>query len=153
MALSQRFVTRFFVLTTILGILHHADHVLRYDHSGWPFRADVTPFTYSLLVYPLIAVLFLSRSRPLRMAVSISIALALLLAHTLLERPADQYAVWAHDRSRFPGAAGHPNLLHVASPALGVVAVVLALLLDAAVVALPFVIWNAADTERRESPA
>jgi hypothetical protein len=44
-----------------LGVLHHIDHVLRFDHSGWPFREIVTPFTYSLLVYPLLAVAFFWR--------------------------------------------------------------------------------------------
>lgn len=49
-----------------LGLLHHADHVIRGDlvvanglnpdwnHSGWPFQADVTPFTASLAIYPLL---------------------------------------------------------------------------------------------------
>ena len=37
----------------ILGLLHHADHVLRADHSGWPFTTVTTPFTYSLSVYAL----------------------------------------------------------------------------------------------------
>ncbi|VXC84113.1 hypothetical protein [Sphingomonas sp. AX6] len=38
----------------MLGILHHIDHVLRVDHSGWPFRDVVTPFTFSLLAYPIL---------------------------------------------------------------------------------------------------
>jgi hypothetical protein len=38
----------------ILGLLHHADHVFRGNHSGWPFSADVTPFTFSLLIYPIL---------------------------------------------------------------------------------------------------
>ena len=46
------------LLSSGLGVLHHIDHVLRFDHSGWPFRDIVTPFTYSLLVYPLLAVAF-----------------------------------------------------------------------------------------------
>ena len=49
------------LLSAGLGILHHVDHVLRYDHSGWPFRDIVTPFTYSLLVYLLIALVFFWR--------------------------------------------------------------------------------------------
>ena len=36
------------------SLLHHADHVVRGSHSGWPFEAEVTPFTYSLLVYALV---------------------------------------------------------------------------------------------------
>ena len=39
---------------TIFSVLHHADHVIRGSHSGWPFQAEVTPFTFSLLIYALI---------------------------------------------------------------------------------------------------
>ena len=38
----------------VLGLMHHADHVIRGNHSGWPFQAEVTPFTFSLLIYALI---------------------------------------------------------------------------------------------------
>ena len=40
--------------TMIFGILHHVDHVVRGNHSGWPFEAEVTPFTFSLLIYALL---------------------------------------------------------------------------------------------------
>ncbi len=40
--------------TTIFGIVHHVDHVVRGDHSGWPFEEAVTPFTFSLLIYALL---------------------------------------------------------------------------------------------------
>ena len=36
---------------TVFGVLHH---VVRGNHSGWPFREEVTPFTFSLLVYALL---------------------------------------------------------------------------------------------------
>ncbi len=39
---------------TIFGVLHHADHVIRGNHSGWPFQEAVTPFTFSLLIYALL---------------------------------------------------------------------------------------------------
>ena len=39
---------------TIFSVLHHSDHVIRENHSGWPFQAGVTPFTFSLLIYALI---------------------------------------------------------------------------------------------------
>ena len=29
-----------------LGVIHLLDHVLRADHSGWPFLDEVTPFTF-----------------------------------------------------------------------------------------------------------
>jgi hypothetical protein len=42
---------------------HHVDHVIRGNHVGWPLTAEVTPFTYSLGVYPLILLgLYLYRS-------------------------------------------------------------------------------------------
>src|SRR5919202_7136497 len=39
---------------TIFGIFHHFDHVVRGNHSGWPFQEAVTPFTFSLLIYALL---------------------------------------------------------------------------------------------------
>ena len=42
------------VLVTVFGLLHHVDHVVRGNHSGWPFVEEVTPFTFSLLVYALL---------------------------------------------------------------------------------------------------
>ncbi|CAN5221429.1 hypothetical protein BH20ACT9_BH20ACT9_09170 [soil metagenome] len=40
---------------TILSLTHHVDHVLR-GATGWPLTGDFNPFTYSLFVYPVIAV-------------------------------------------------------------------------------------------------
>ena len=49
-----------------LGALHFADHVIRgrlvvehgldpvWNHSGWPFQPEVTPFTFSLVAVSLI---------------------------------------------------------------------------------------------------
>jgi hypothetical protein len=42
------------VSVTIFAILHHVDHVIRGNHSGWPFQEAVTPFTFSLLIYVLL---------------------------------------------------------------------------------------------------
>lgn len=39
---------------TFFSLLHHVDHVVRGSHSGWPFEAEVTPFTFSLVIYALI---------------------------------------------------------------------------------------------------
>ncbi len=39
---------------TVFGLLHHVDHVVRGNRSGWPFVEEVTPFTFSLLVYALL---------------------------------------------------------------------------------------------------
>jgi hypothetical protein len=41
-------------VVTVFGVLHHVDHVVRGNHSGWPFEEAVTPFTFSLLVYALL---------------------------------------------------------------------------------------------------
>lgn len=50
-------------LATVLSLGHHLDHAIRGNHIGWPLSAEVTPFTYSLGVYPLILLgLFLSRA-------------------------------------------------------------------------------------------
>ena len=40
--------------TTVFAIIHHTDHVIRGNHSGWPFEEAVTPFTFSLLIYALL---------------------------------------------------------------------------------------------------
>ena len=42
--------------STLLGIGHHIDHIIRANHVGWPITSHVNPFTYSLAIYPLIAV-------------------------------------------------------------------------------------------------
>ena len=39
----------------IFGLLHHTDHILRGNHVGYPVIDEVNPFTFSLLVYPLLA--------------------------------------------------------------------------------------------------
>ena len=53
-------------LTVVLAALHLADHALRgaqvqnhaldpnWDHSGWPFKPQVTPYSYSLIAVALI---------------------------------------------------------------------------------------------------
>jgi hypothetical protein len=42
------------VSVTTFGFVHHVDHVVRGNHSGWPFEEVVTPFTFSLLIYALL---------------------------------------------------------------------------------------------------
>ena len=65
--------------------VHHTDHVLRFDHSGWPFTDIVTPFTFSLLVYPLfILAFFLRRGGWGRFAIVLTIFLFTQSAHTFL---------------------------------------------------------------------
>ena len=40
------------ICVTISGLIHHIDHVIRGNHIGWLFSPAITPFTFSLLVYP-----------------------------------------------------------------------------------------------------
>ncbi len=42
-------------LATLVGALHHVDHVVRGNHVGWPVIPEVTAFTFSLVFYPLVA--------------------------------------------------------------------------------------------------
>jgi len=114
---------RLAVATLGLALLHHIDHVLRVDHSGWPFRSEVTPFTYSLLVYVIIAVVLRARGWPrLRIGLSAVLALFPAFAHTFLETPADQYVTWA--------ARPETNWLGVSSPMVGGIAVLVTVLLS-----------------------
>jgi hypothetical protein len=138
-----------------LAFAHHLDHVLRADNSGWPFTPDVTPFTISLLVYPIFALDFLLlRSRPwVRVALVAGLFVALQVAHTVYEPPADQYGTWANGASSVAHARGRPNLLDIASPALGVLSVAVSTLLSVAVlVALVLLIGEARATHHASTP-
>lgn len=129
-------------ITFVLGVMHLVDHVLRVDHSGWPFVEGVTPFTFFAVVFPPIALFaHFDRSRPwLRVGLLAFLLVGLLFAHSFLETPGDQYGVWATNASTEPYALGWPNLLNIESPVLGVLAVIEAMLLNlfllAAVVSL-----------------
>jgi hypothetical protein len=132
-----------------LAFAHHVDHVLRADNSGWPFTPDVTPFTISLLVYPIFALDFLLlRSRPwIRVALMAGLFVALQVAHAVYEPPTNQYGTWANGVSPVAHARGRPNLLDIASPALGVLSVAVSTLLSVAVlVALVLLIGEARAT-------
>ena len=120
-----------------LAFLHHVDHVLRGDNSGWPFTPDVTPFTISLLVYPIFVLDFLLlRDRPwVRVGLVAILFVALQVTHAIVEPPADQYGTWANGTSAVPHAVGQPNLLHSASSVLGALSVAVSSLLSVAVLA------------------
>jgi hypothetical protein len=120
-----------------LAFLHHVDHVLRADNSGWPFASDVTPFTISLLVYPIFVLDFvLLRDRPwVRVGLVAVLFVALQVTHAIVEPPADQYGTWANGTSAVPHAVGQPNLFAVTSPVLGAVSVGVSSLLSLAVLA------------------
>ena len=69
---------------TIFGFFHHVDHVVRGNHSGWPFEQEVTPFTFSLLIYALLLPgLYLTWRG--RLMAGYGVALLLLASFTLRE--------------------------------------------------------------------
>ena len=83
-----------------LGLLHHADHVGRADHSSWPFRSELGPFTFTLLIYPLLVAAFFASRNPRLRAAGLSVAaVAVLVAHTLIEPPGQIYGTWANNLS------------------------------------------------------
>ncbi|HEV3474442.1 MAG TPA: hypothetical protein VG602_03660 [Actinomycetota bacterium] len=135
-----------------LAVVHHIDHVLRADHSGWPFTPDVTAFTASLVVYPIFVAdfLFLRRRTRVRAGLVGVLLVVLLVAHTVIETPAVQYGTWADGVSSVPHALGRPNLLGIASPALGIVSAGVSVLLSVSVlVAFLLLLREAQDGGRR----
>jgi hypothetical protein len=120
-----------------LAVLHHLDHVLRADNSGWPFTPDLTSFTISLVVYPIFVLdfLLLRHRQWIRVGLVVVLFVALQVTHAIVEPPADQYGTWANGTSAVPHALGQPNLLHTASPVLGALSVAISSLLSLAVLA------------------
>lgn len=116
----------------VVGPLHHLDHVLRVDHSGWPFIPAVTPLTFSFAAYPvLLFVLFASqRWNWTKFALIAALAGFTVAAHVFIETPQQQYFCWANNASIDPRVAGQPNLLDVRSPLLGALSVANAMLLN-----------------------
>jgi hypothetical protein len=136
-----------------LAFLHHVDHVLRADNSGWPFTSDVTPFTISLLVYPIFIVDFLLlRDRPwVRVGLVAVLFVALQATHAVVEPPADQYGTWANGTSAVPHALGQPNLLELASPVLGALSVAISGVLSVAVLAALVLLTREAHANQRQA--
>ena len=136
-----------------LGLLHHADHVGRADHSSWPFRPEVGPFTFTLLIYPVLILVFLARRRPwVRVAGLGLVSLFTLLAHTLIEPPQQIYGTWANNLSTdallYTVDREHMhNLFNIESPLLGV----LATLLTTVLTALLLFTWVVAIRDARRS--
>ncbi|MEO3869495.1 hypothetical protein ABGB18_11740 [Nonomuraea sp. B12E4] len=151
---SRRFVNRYLLAVIALGLIHHVDHALRWDHSGWPIRGDthvpgagiVTPFTYSLLIYPVLLSMFFVGNKVYRIVAGLAPLALVLWAHLTIEPVPHIYRTWADNR--VPGGTfeGFPNLLNLGSPAVGGLAVGLLFVLGLALAVLPFLIW-------REEPA
>jgi hypothetical protein len=50
-------------LAAVMSLGHHLDHAIRGNHVGWPLTDEVNAFTFSLAIYPVIAIgLLLYRS-------------------------------------------------------------------------------------------
>jgi hypothetical protein len=77
------------IAALVLAALHHIDHVMRGTHVGWPVTADVTPFTFTLAIYPLIALGFVLRSARYWLAVAVGGIVLLAAVHTAIEQPAE----------------------------------------------------------------
>ena len=152
--LSRHDLVRKLILVVIpLGLLHHADHVGRADHSSWPFRPEVGPFTFTLLIYPvLVLVLLARRGHWVRVAGLGLVSLFTLLAHTLIEPPQQIYGTWANNLSTpAPLYSVDPahmhNLFNVKSPLLGVLATILSITLTA----LLLFTWGASVRDARRN--
>jgi hypothetical protein len=156
-SLRERFTLGEWMLLGVvaLAFLHHLDHVLRADNSGWPFTPDLTPFTISLLVYPIFALDFLLlRQRPwVRVGLVAGLFVALQVTHAIVEPPADQYGTWANRTSAVPHALGQPNLLDTASPILGALSVAVSSLLSLAVLAALVLLAREARTNQLQPAA
>jgi hypothetical protein len=152
---TRRFdLVQVFILVIIpLGLLHHADHVGRADHSSWPFRPEVGPFTVTLLIYPVLVLVFLARRRPwVRVAGLGVVSLFTLLAHTMIEPPQQIYGTWANNLSTdallYSVDREHMhNLFGIESPWLGVLATVL----TAVLTVLLLVAWAVALRDARRA--
>lgn len=100
-------------VTLGFGVLHHTDHVVRGNHSGFPFTSHVTAFTPTLLVYPLVLGGMALDAGPLYWTIFDASALVGVMAiHATLEPLPDIYDPWADGTNR----------TGVRSPAMGVVA-------------------------------
>jgi hypothetical protein len=157
---SHRFVNRYLIVVIALAVVHHIDHALRWDHSGWPIRGDthvpgagiVTPFTYSLLIYPIFVSMFFIRNKAYRIVAGLVPLAVVLWAHFTIEPVPHIYHTWADNRAPEGRFEGFPNLLGVSSPAVGGLAVVMLFTVGAALIILPFLIWMETAETRREAP-
>lgn len=144
------------VVAFVFGLMHHTDHVLRVDHSGWPFRPDLSPFTFSLLAYPIILFAILGPARLFWVgwfALLVGTVFTI-WAHTAIETPGMQYSMWAHNHSLEPQQPDTQNLLGIQSSFLAILAVgvsmILNLLLVAAVLSM---LWDGLRRRRQAANA
>jgi hypothetical protein len=116
--------------TFALSLLHHIDHILRIDHSGWPLLPRVSPFTYSLLVYPVFLIIAVSRKKPWYRVIATSVLfLFATISHIFFEPMKDKFHTWAYG-SNLKYHIGEQNMLGYNSKFLGVCSIALAILLS-----------------------
>ncbi len=153
-AMLRRFdlVQKLVLIVIPLGLLHHADHVGRADHSSWPFRPEVGPFTFTLVIYPVLVLVLLARRQHWVRVIGLGlVSLFTLFAHTLIEPPQQIYGTWAYNLSTpAPLYTVDPehmhNLLDVESSLLGILATTLSTVLTA----LLLIAWVAAIRDARQ---
>lgn len=109
------------------GVLHHIDHVLRVDHSGWPFQSEISPFTFTLLIYPAIYLVHKYKDKKKFVASVLGfISIFLIFAHTMTEPPQQVYTTWAQNISTDAPlfrSSGERNLLNQKLPLIGFISV------------------------------
>ncbi|MBC7935591.1 MAG: hypothetical protein H7Y86_09605 [Rhizobacter sp.] len=122
--------TKLLWLSIALSIVHHADHILRIDHSGWPFLQRISPFTYSLLVYPIFGFIFLVNKKLwFRVAAMAILFLFSTTAHIFFEPMKDKFQTWAYG-SNLAHHVGEQNMLDYNAEWLGVCSIIIAVALS-----------------------
>ena len=115
----------------------------------------MTPFTYSLIAYPILLFALLGPQawRWVRLAILAGATAFTLWAHTQVETPWMQYVMWAENRSLDPLTPGFQNAFCIQSPALGWAAVVISLGLNALLSASTLsMLWDTLNSANRASP-
>jgi hypothetical protein len=121
---------KWLLFTFIVSLVHHIDHILRIDHSGWPLLPRVSPFTYSLFVYPIFLIIALSRTKSWYRVIGTSVLfLFATISHIFFEPMKDKFHTWAYG-SNLKYHIGEQNMLGYNSKFLGVCSIALAILLS-----------------------
>ena len=116
--------------TFVLSLLHHIDHILRIDHSGFPFLSRISPFTYSLFVYPIFLIIASSRMQTwYRVIGTLILFLFATISHIFFEPMKDKFHTWAYG-SNLKYHIGEQNMLGYNSKFLGLCSIVLAIILS-----------------------
>jgi hypothetical protein len=53
--MQSRILYRLTYLAAAMSLGHHLDHAIRHNAVGWPLTGQVNAFTFSLVIYPVIA--------------------------------------------------------------------------------------------------